>query len=241
MKRVLQLVTVIALAAATSACVVRGSGTVGVEGTTTVYSQPPPDRMEVQVNQPRAGFVWVRGHYVWMNGQWTWTNGHWERQRAGYAWNDGRWEQRGNAWVWVDGSWAVSSTPVVDNTAAQGGVTVTTGTPTNTVVTAPPPPPNNSTAQGGVTVTVGAYPTAAPPPLRVENQQPRAGFVWIAGRWDWRGGRWEWMNGHWERQRANSVWVAGRWEMQGNHYVWVEGSWQAQAAPTGPVIRDHRH
>jgi len=240
MKRVLHLVSVIALAAAAPACVVRGTGTVGVEGTTTVYSEPPPPQVETV--EMRPGFVWVRGHYVWMNGQWTWSGGHWERQRAGYAWTEGRWEQRGNAWVWVDGNWVVSSQPVVNNAGAQGGVTVTTGTATTTVVTQPPPP-DNSGMQGGVSVTVGAYPTAAPPPLRVENEQPRAGFVWITGRWDWRGGRWEWLAGHWERQRANMNWVAGRWELQGNRYIWVEGSWQAQAAPapTGPVIRDHRH
>src|SRR3569623_1886380 len=193
MKRVLQLVSVIALAAA-PACVVRGSGTVGVDGTTTVYSEPPPPQVETVGVRP--GFVWVRGHYVWMNGQWTWTAGHWERQRAGYAWTEGRWEHRSNA-----------------------------------------------CAQGGGSVTVGAYPTAAPPPPQGESIQPRAGFVWITGRWDWHNGRWEWMAGHWERERAIQMWVAGRWELQGGRYVWVEGSWQARAAtpPAGPIIRDHRH
>jgi hypothetical protein len=237
MKRVLHLVSLIALAAAVPACVVRGSGTVGVEGTTTVYSEPPPPQVETV--EARPGFVFVRGHYVWRNGQWTWTGGHWERQRAGYAWSEGRWERRGNAWVWMDGNWTVSSTPVVDNTNASGGVTVTTGTPTNTWN---PPPPNNSGASGGVTVTVGAYPTAAPPPPQNENVQPRAGFVWITGRWDWRGGRWDWVAGHWERERANQMWVSGSWQLQGGRYVWVEGRWQAGApANNGPVIRDHRH
>ena len=125
MKRVLHLVSVIGLAVATPSCVVRGTGTVGVEGTTTVYSDPPPPQVETY--QARPGFVWVKGHYVWRNGQWTWTGGHWERERAGYAWTDGRWEHRGNAWVWVDGTWAVSSQP-----AAQGGVVVTPTTTTTT-------------------------------------------------------------------------------------------------------------
>jgi hypothetical protein len=235
MKRVLHLVSVIGLAVATPACVVRGTGTVGVAGTTTVYSDPPP--AQVETVETRPGFVWVRGHYVWMNGQWRWTAGHWERERAGYAWTDGRWERRGNAWVWVDGTWTVSSQPVV--APAQVGVVVTGGaTTTTTVVEQQPVAP----AQGGVSVTVGAYPTAAPPPPRVENQQPRAGFVWISGRWDWRGGQWTWIDGHWERERANQVWVSGRWENQGGRWVWVEGRWEAHAAaPTGPVIRDHRH
>ena len=85
------------------------------------------------------------------------------------------------------------------------------------------------------------YPTAAPPPVRVESYgAPRAGFVWIAGRWNWLNGRWEWVAGHWERERANMSWVPGRWELQGNYYVWIEGRWD-QAAPPPPTVRDHRH
>lgn len=60
--------------------------------------------------------------------------------------------------------------------------------------------------------------------------QPRAGFIWVRGRWDWRGNKWEWVPGHWERQRANKRWVDGRWEQrtQGNvrFWVWVEGGWR---------------
>jgi hypothetical protein len=90
-------------------------------------------------------------------------------------------------------------------------------------------------------VTVSAYPTAAPPPVRVENMGQKSGFVWVSGRWDWRGGQWVWLDGHWERERANMVWVSGSWQSQGNQWVWVEGSWQARpAAPQGPVVRDHR-
>jgi hypothetical protein len=233
MKRVLHLAMMIGVAAA-PACVVRGSGAVvAPEATVTVSTEPPPPQVETV--EMRPGFVWVKGHYVWMNGQWTWTGGHWERERAGYAWTEGRWERRGNGWFFVDGTWAVSSTPVV---APQGGVTVTASSTTTTTYA---PPPDNSGMQGGVSVTVGAFPTAEPPPLQVETVQPRAGFVWITGRWDWRGGRWEWVGGHWERERANQIWIAGRWERRGNRFEWVEGRWEAGAAPAGPVIRDHRH
>lgn len=66
-------------------------------------SAPPPPRDEAV--QPRAGFVWARGHYGWANNGYEWIPGHWERQRAQQRWVDGRWEQRGNAWVWVEGGW----------------------------------------------------------------------------------------------------------------------------------------
>ena len=64
----------------------------------------PPAPRDEHV-QPRAGFVWARGHYEWRNNAYAWIPGHWERARAGHRWNDGRWEQRGNAWVWVEGGW----------------------------------------------------------------------------------------------------------------------------------------
>ena len=89
-------------------------------------------------------------------------------------------------------------------------------------------------------MVISQYPTAAPPPVRVETVQAKAGYVWIAGRWDWRGGQWAWVDGHWERERANQIWIAGSWQLQGNRWVWVEGRWDVRAAP-GPQVRDHRH
>jgi hypothetical protein len=92
-------------------------------------------------------------------------------------------------------------------------------------------------------VTVSAYPTAAPPPPRTESYgAPRAGFIWLSGRWDWRNGNWAWVDGHWERERANQAGTAGRWELQGNRWIWIDGSWQvrSQPAPAGPTVRDHR-
>ena len=227
-----------------SACAVKGSGSMQVETTGgVVYQEPPPPQVETV--EVRPGFVWIKGRYQWRNGQWAWVGGHWERERAGYVWTEGRWEHRGNQWVWVEGSWAVSSQPATT-------VTVTTAPPPTVEVRdhrtpepAPPPGPvvrdhrDGGGAAVGATVTISAYPTAAPPPVRVENPGTKGGFVWVAGHWNWKNGAWDWENGHWERERANMVWTAGRWELQGGRYVWIEGKWEAGAP--GPTVRDHRH
>lgn len=237
----------LAIALGNAGCVVRGHGSVGIRpAAVVVYDAPPPPRVETVVMRP--GFIWVRGRWVWNNGQWMWNDGHWERERAGYAWTEGQWEQRGNQWVWVEGRWTMSSQPMprpaVDS--APGGVVVGSAPPPRpVVVNTPPPPPRPSvdSAPGGVVVSGGGqFPTSAPPPVRVERQGPRAGFIWIAGRWDWRNGNWAWIDGHWERERANRVWVAGRWELQGGRWMWIDGRWEArvQAPPPGPIIRDHR-
>ena len=240
----------LALALAMPACVVHGRGSLAVDSTTpVVYQEPPPPRQETVTVRP--GYIWIQGRWDWRHGQWAWADGHWERQRAGHHWQPGRWDQRGNSWVWVEGTWQAGAGAPTNVTNAQGGVTVTGGSTTGPIVNdhrtpQPPPPTDTSRAQGGVTVTggagvtVSAYPTAAPPPLRVETVTARPVFVWITGRWDWRGGRWDWVAGHWERERANQVWVGGRWELQGKRWVWVEGRWDVRAAP-GPKVRDHRH
>ena len=97
----------------------------------------------------------------------------------------------------------------------------------------PPPPP-----QAGAVPTAG--PTEAPPPPREEKAAARAGFTWIAGRWDWRAGKWEWVDGHWERERAGKHWRAGRWDHKGDAWVYVDGEWTDEsragtaAAPPAP-------
>lgn len=221
---------------AAPACTMRGSGYVGVQTTPVVYQEPPAPQVETVSARP--GYVWIRGRWDWQNGQWAWVGGHWERERVGYGYSDGRWERRGNSWHWIEGSWTVTTT------------TTTTGDPYNNGGADPNWQPNSTGPAGGpnsrggnVTVSGGMYPTQAPPPVRVENfGAPRAGYLWVAGRWDWRNGNWAWIDGHWERERANMQWYPGRWELQGNYYVWVEGRWdRAQPAqPSGPIIREHR-
>lgn len=74
--------------------------------------------------------------------------------------------------------------------------------------------------QGGAVV---AY--DAPPERRVENPQPMAGHVWIAGNWTWQNNRWVWVDGHYERQRAGYQWQDGRWEPRNGSWHWVSGQW----------------
>jgi hypothetical protein len=235
------------IAAGVPACVVSGTGTVGVSATpVVVYNEPPPEQVEHVTVRP--GHVWVKGRWDWRNGQWVWIDGRWEAERSGRVWSQGRWERRGNQWHWIEGTWVETSSG-----GGGGGVTVTTThTHTHTethhghghgqgggvvvrdhrdgggqgggVVVRDH---RDGGGGGGVTVTTTdpMYPTAAPPPVRTESYAPRAGFVWISGRWDWNNGQWVWVPGHWERARAAEVWIPGRWQLQGNYYVWIEGRW----------------
>ena len=34
------------------------------------------------------------------------------------------------------------------------------------------------------------------PQIIVENYQPMAGYVWVAGNWQWNGAEWIWISGH---------------------------------------------
>ncbi|MBA3819251.1 MAG: YXWGXW repeat-containing protein [Deltaproteobacteria bacterium] len=240
-----------------SACVARGSGSLyATTGTAVVYQEPPAPQVEAV--SVRSGFVWVRGRWDWRGGQWAWVGGHWERERAGYAWSEGRWERRGSSWHWVEGRWSAGGGGYVggtvhDTSNSSGGTVVTSGSQPHghqgqhqgggAVVVQGGVDVSNSS--GGVQVTGGSnpvYPTQAPPPVRVETYNPKAGMLWVTGRWDWRNGQYVWIDGHWERERAAEVWTTGRWELQGNYYVWIEGRWspRGQRQPAGPVIRDHR-
>jgi hypothetical protein len=201
------------LAMVSPACVVRARAHVRARPAAVyvVDEAPPPPRYRTV--QPRAGYVWVRGHWEWRGDQWFWVDGHWDRARTGYTYMEGHWEQRGNRWHWVEGRWAVEG----------GGRHEHVGQPT---------PPRH----GHVVVE---YPTAAPPALRVERPNPRSGYLWVSGRWQWSNGNWEWVPGHWERARAGFEWEAGRWERQGDRFVWIEGRWIQ--SPSGPTVIDRRH
>ncbi len=68
-----------------------------------------------------------------------------------------------------------------------------------------------------------------PPPPRVVHVEPRAGYVYIQGRWDRRGNSWQWQDGRWERERSNAYYQPGRWQRHKNRgHVYVEGRWVVQ-------------
>jgi hypothetical protein len=103
----------------------------------------------------------------------------------------------------------------------------------------PAPPPPAATG-----------PTEAPPTPREEKFAARAGFVWIAGRWDWKG-KWEWVAGHWERERAGKQWRPGHWDKTGASWTFTDGAWVEGGAtppavmppvppPAPPPVNDHR-
>ncbi len=76
--------------------------------------------------------------------------------------------------------------------------------------------------------------TEPPPPRTTEVPAPRAGYVWVQGRWEWRGNQWTWMDGHWQRARGDAyAWRDGYWERRGNRYHWIEGHWEASGGFSG--------
>ncbi len=171
---------------------------------------PPPPQAENPGS--RSGFIWIRGRWDWRGGKWDWVAGHWERARANYRWNEGRWDNRNGQYIWVDGTWqagAMTPPPTVGPVAPPQ----------------PPMPPPVATPPAPL-----PGPTIAPPAPQAENPGPRAGFIWIRGRWDWRTNKYEWIPGHWERQRASVRWSDGRWEPRqqsgATYYIWLEGSWR---------------
>lgn len=89
------LVVAVGLSAST-ACAVRGHGTVRT-------STPPPPRAVVVESRP--GYVWVHGNWELQNGYWVWRDGYWVRDRPGYVYIQGRWVHDGGRQRYVRGYW----------------------------------------------------------------------------------------------------------------------------------------
>ncbi|MEO6772218.1 MAG: IPT/TIG domain-containing protein [Kofleriaceae bacterium] len=102
----------------------------------------------------------------------------------------------------------------------------------------PPPPPAHHDDRRPPPMANG--PTEAPPAPREERQAARAGFAWIAGRWEWKG-KWEWTAGHWERERAGKQWHSGHWDHNGTSWSWSEGSWMDGGGAVPPPNDHHPH
>jgi len=172
-------------------------------------TEAPPSPRE-EHQAARAGFVWIPGKWEW-KGRWDWTAGHWERERAGKQWHPGHWDRSGTSWVWTEGGWVDGGTAVPPPPMPNGA----------------PPPPNDH------------RPHAPPPPPRAENPTVKAGFVWVAGRWDWKNDQWAWIDGHWERERAGKRWRPAEWQNQSNTWVLVDGDWIDASAQVPPPPTDN--
>jgi len=67
-----------------------------------------------------------------------------------------------------------------------------------------------------------------PPPIVVEQVQPRPGYVWARGYWRWDGRRYVAERGHWEPVRPGYHYVHPHWEQRRDGWhlrvgVWVAG------------------
>jgi hypothetical protein len=135
--------------------------------------------------------------------------------KAGQVWVSGRWEWKGGKWEWSAGRWQAEQTGkkwVDGKWEKQGGKWVWV---------------DGSWVGGGSAPSSDNYPDKDPPAPKYEPKpSPKAGQVWISGRWEWKGGKWEWSAGRWEKQQGTKKWVDGKWEKQGGKWVWNEGRWE---------------
>jgi hypothetical protein len=202
--------------------------TVRVRPAVMVVDEAPPEPQYEAEPAPRAGYVWVRGRWEYRNNQWKWKRGHWKVERSGHVWVAGHWERRGNRYHWVAGHWN------------RGGATV--GTRPRPQPRPQPQPDPQPDYDDGASVSGGVWIEVAPPaPKETTRPAARAGFVWVAGRWEYRNNNWKWRKGRWEKVRVNYEWVPGYWDRQGNRYRWVKGHWKASGSTGGGVEkRDHR-
>ena len=236
---------------------------------------PPPLRQERR-GRAKRGMVYVEGRWDWQNGNWAWVNGRWEKERAGKRWQAGRWEPRGDRFEWTSDAWLdllqyPNSAPPPTRAERQGRGR------RGTVWVAGHWDWKNGNwdwtsgrwekDQRGKRWRLGewqqrgdrwewsqdgwedapAYPTAAPPTPRSENQgRGRRGMVWVAGHWDWKNGNWDWSSGRWEKEQRGKRWRQGEWQQRGDRYEWQSDGWddaqvsatvqpaQVQLFPTAP-------
>lgn len=73
--------------------------------------------------------------------------------------------------------------------------------------------------------SAGLYADTAPPAPQYQQVAPRAGYVWVRGRYVRRGNRWVWRRGRYVRARQNQQWQDGRWENRNGRYRWRQGRW----------------
>jgi len=99
--------------------------------------------------------------------------------------------------------------------------------------------------RGGVGVTGGVVVDEPPPAPRYQVQVvPRAGHVWVRGRYIRSGSRWVWRRGRYKRVRRGHYWAPGKWRYINGRYRWRRGRWvsggYARVAPPPRRIRRTR-
>lgn len=127
--------------------------------------------------------------------------------RRGYVWIPGRWDWNGYDWVWASGRYERERAgyrwrPASYELRGDEYVMV-----------------------GGDWITVDVGPTMAPPAIREERYDRRAGFFWVRGHYEWQGNQWAWIPGHYERERAGYRYVEPRYEQRNGAWVTIQGSW----------------
>ncbi len=102
--RVRNLVALVAIGVAMSACVVVPTPR-GLYIGPAVPAAPPPPQVEYYGVAPAAGYFWIGGYWNWVGGRYTWIGGHWEAPRPGYRWEPRRWVHSGDGWHMRGGRW----------------------------------------------------------------------------------------------------------------------------------------
>jgi hypothetical protein len=129
-----------------------------------VVMPPPPGRVEVVPERPRADAVWIDGEWTWKRRRWAWTAGRWVEAPPGAAFSPWVFERGLDGRLWVapgvwrarDASGTVVAPPEplvsakVDSAAVvnASGITEQTGTTAKPQLAAPaapaaPAPPKN--------------------------------------------------------------------------------------------------
>ncbi len=85
---------------------------------------------------------------------------------------------------------------------------------------------DGSTVQMDTAVVVADAPPA--PIVEETVVAPGPGYIWITGTWVW-SDHWVWQRGYWTRPpRAGAVWVPGRYAYHNGAHVYYRGKWRYQ-------------
>lgn len=78
---------------------------------------------------------------------------------------------------------------------------------------------------------VAAVPVQPPPPqIEVVGEAPKAGYIWIPGRWEWNED-WTWMSGQWTAKPDSATeWSPGHWARRDQGWIWIRGYWRTASA-----------